>query len=174
MLPGIAVTYNGEEIGMEDGTVTWEEGQDPSACNGNQEDFNETSRDFERTPFHWDNTTNAGFNNGAEPWLPVSQKYLTNNLKAQSVGQIKSHYHVYKDLMELRNSDVLKEGDYSIKAVTSSTLGLVRSNSERASFVLVFNLSDREDDLDLSASFDGLSEELKVMIASIKSSRNKG
>nr|CAI5823514.1 unnamed protein product [Callosobruchus analis] len=59
-LPGIMVTYNGEEIGMTDGQVTCKRGQDPQAkkdCST----FNETSRDFERTPMQWDDSTNAGF-----------------------------------------------------------------------------------------------------------------
>lgn len=83
LLPGVSVTYNGEEIGQEDGEVTWDQGTDPSACNGLREDFEAVSRDFERTPFHWDNTTFAGFTSGSSTWLPVSVKYKQNNLADQ-------------------------------------------------------------------------------------------
>lgn len=51
-LPGVAVTYNGEEIGMLDHRdITWEETVDPQACNGPQEGYKERSRDPQRTPF---------------------------------------------------------------------------------------------------------------------------
>lgn len=62
LLPGIAVTYNGEEFGQEDGEVTYEQGKDPSARNISI--FESNSRDFERTPIQWDDTVNAGFNEG--------------------------------------------------------------------------------------------------------------
>lgn len=61
ILPGIAVTYNGEEIAMEDKLdISWKETQDPQACNAGEEHYKEHSRDPNRTPFQWDNTTNAG------------------------------------------------------------------------------------------------------------------
>lgn len=51
-LPGVAVTYNGEEIGMLDHRgITWEETVDPQACNGPEEGYQERSRDPQRTPF---------------------------------------------------------------------------------------------------------------------------
>lgn len=174
MLPGVAVTYNGEEIGMENGLVTWEEGKDPSACNGNPEDFNKTSRDFERTPFHWDNTTNAGFNEGAKTWLPVSDKYKTNNLAAQSASDAHSHYSVYKQLMKLRQENVLKTGDYQIVAVSESTLALLRKLSGEKSIVYVFNLSNNSESVDLTKTFNGLSSELTVKISSVHSDKTTG
>ncbi|KAK9870026.1 hypothetical protein WA026_006120 [Henosepilachna vigintioctopunctata] len=69
LLPGVAVTYNGEEFGQDDGDVPFEQGKDPAAKD--RATFNLLSRDFERTPMQWDDSTNAGFNEGAKPWLPV-------------------------------------------------------------------------------------------------------
>lgn len=61
ILPGVAVTYNGEEIAMEDKLdISWEETQDPQACNGDREHYRERTRDPNRTPFQWDDTKNAG------------------------------------------------------------------------------------------------------------------
>lgn len=61
ILPGIAVTYYGEEIGMEDKSdISWEDTQDPQACNTDPEHYQARSRDPARTPFQWDDTTNAG------------------------------------------------------------------------------------------------------------------
>ena len=60
LLPGIAVTYYGEEIGMEDTWLTWEETMDPQGCNAGRENYAAVSRDPARTPFQWDNTVSAG------------------------------------------------------------------------------------------------------------------
>lgn len=60
LLPGVAVTYYGEEIGMENTWLSWDETQDPQGCNAGVNGYEKASRDPERTPFQWDNTTSAG------------------------------------------------------------------------------------------------------------------
>ena len=40
MLPGVAVTYNGEEIGMTNTNVSWEDTVDPAGLNCGEEHFN--------------------------------------------------------------------------------------------------------------------------------------
>ena len=39
MLPGVAVTYNGEEIGMTNTDVSWEDTVDPAGLNCGEEHF---------------------------------------------------------------------------------------------------------------------------------------
>ena len=39
LLPGVAVTYNGEEIGMVNTEVSWEDTVDPAGLNCGQEHF---------------------------------------------------------------------------------------------------------------------------------------
>ena len=39
MLPGVAVTYNGEEIGMTNTAVSWEDTVDPAGLNCGEEHF---------------------------------------------------------------------------------------------------------------------------------------
>lgn len=60
LLPGVGVTYNGEEIGMEDTWISWEDTKDPQGCNAGKENYEKASRDPCRTPFQWDDTTSAG------------------------------------------------------------------------------------------------------------------
>ena len=60
LLPGIAVTYYGEEIGMEDTWLTWEETRDPQGRNAGSADYEKRSRDPARSPFQWDDTVAAG------------------------------------------------------------------------------------------------------------------
>lgn len=69
-LPGIAVTYNGEEIGMTDQFISWENTIDPLACNQDPDTYEALSRDPARTPFQWDDSRNAGFSNANSTWLP--------------------------------------------------------------------------------------------------------
>ena len=40
MLPGLAVTYNGEEIGMTNTNVSWEDTVDPAGLNCGEDHFN--------------------------------------------------------------------------------------------------------------------------------------
>jgi len=58
-LPGTAMSYNGEEIAMDDTFIPWSRVQDPISIN-NREHYAEVGRDPERTPMQWDDTTSAG------------------------------------------------------------------------------------------------------------------
>lgn len=61
ILPGVAVTYYGEEIGMVDKSdISYADTKDPQACNAGPGRYQSQSRDPDRTPFQWDNSTNAG------------------------------------------------------------------------------------------------------------------
>ena len=51
MLPGLGVTYQGEELGMRDTAISWEETRDPAGCACGPTSYQECSRDPERTPF---------------------------------------------------------------------------------------------------------------------------
>lgn len=43
----------GEEIGMTDQWLSWNDTVDPAACNSNPSIYEQFSRDPERTPFQW-------------------------------------------------------------------------------------------------------------------------
>jgi alpha-glucosidase len=60
LLPGVSLTYYGEEIGMEDTYITWEQCVDIKCINAGPDGYLAVTRDPERTPFQWDNTTSAG------------------------------------------------------------------------------------------------------------------
>ena len=70
-LPGVSVTYQGEEIGMTNNfDISYEQTVDPRGVNCGEEHYNDygCSRDPERTPFQWDDTENAGFSTGGSTW----------------------------------------------------------------------------------------------------------
>lgn len=111
-LPGVCVTYNGEEIGMQDyRSISWEDTRDPQACNAPQEGYQERSRDPQRTPFQWDDTAMAGFTTGDKTWLPIHPNYRTLNLK-QQIDARWSYYHFYVQLSQLRRNPILQHGTF--------------------------------------------------------------
>lgn len=52
-LPGISITYQGEELGMTDVIISWADTVDPQACNTDPTRYHAASRDPARTPFQW-------------------------------------------------------------------------------------------------------------------------
>jgi alpha-glucosidase len=111
-LPGASVSYMGEEIGMTDVYITWEDTVDPAACRTNETEYEKTTRDPARTPFQWDSTTSAGFSTNQKPWLPVSPLYQTVNVAAQLAAST-SHLKTYKQLMQLRKDTIMKSDEFS-------------------------------------------------------------
>ncbi|OWR49828.1 alpha amylase precursor [Danaus plexippus plexippus] len=173
MLPGVAITYQGEEIGMRDGYVSWEDTVDVNACNqGNPDNYLDYSRDPARTPYQWDNTTNAGFSSSSKTWLPVAQDYVEINLQAQREAE-RSHYKVYKTMSNLRKEPTLSHGNYYAKALSEHTFVLVRHLITYDTFALVFNVGNELDIIDLS-TVDFLTEPLTVHTSSIHSNRLPG
>lgn len=174
LLPGVLVTYNGEEIGQENGEVPYELCKDPSACDLGEDYFLQNSRDFARTPFHWDNTTNAGFNDGATPWLPVSDKYFENNLYYQTESE-RSHYRNYQELLQLRKDPTIVSGKLKYVAFSDNVLGITRTSSNGGNnYAFVFNINGVSETVDLTLGFPAISSELEVAIASVGSERHVG
>merc|ERR1711909_231104 len=105
LLPGVSVTYQGEEIGMTNTNVTWEDTVDPAGRNCGEEHFQDMgcSRDPERTPMQWNSSANAGFSN-RKPWLPVNENYKTVNVETQSAIE-DSHLNIYQQLTSLRRNE---------------------------------------------------------------------
>lgn len=135
----------GEEIGMVDNyDITWEQTQDPQACNSNDTVYIEFSRDPCRTPFQWDSSPNAGFNKGATPWLPIHENYARLNLASQ-LDDPKSTYNVYKNLIKLRRESIFRHGTTKLYAFEEeNVLALLRSH-DGTHMVTVINLNDEKE-----------------------------
>ncbi|XP_026328373.1 maltase A1-like isoform X2 [Hyposmocoma kahamanoa] len=173
ILPGVAVTYQGEEIGMRDGYVSWEDTVDVNACNqGNPDNYLDFSRDPARTPYHWDDTTSAGFSTSTNTWLPVAEDYVEINLRRQKEAN-RSHYKVYQSLVSLRKEPSLSHGTYHIQALTENTLILIRHLITHDTYALVFNVGTTTDTVDLSV-VPFLSEPITVYTSSVHSNKLAG
>ena len=140
LLPGIAVIYNGDEIGMEDRNFTYKETIDPPGCNAGPERYYIKSRDPERTPYQWDNTISAGFSTTNVTWLPVHSNYKYLNLAAQKQAAV-SHYKVFKALAALKDKSAVAHSYLNVLELSKNVLAVVRSIGSRAA-VLLINFSE--------------------------------
>ncbi|XP_046471317.1 alpha-glucosidase-like isoform X2 [Neodiprion pinetum] len=174
LLPGASVTYYGEEIGMEDQWISWEDTVDPQACNQDEDSYESYSRDPARTPMQWDATTSAGFSTNESTWLPVNSNYLTLNLAAQIDADV-SHYKVFQDLTTLRKETVIQEGTVNVQLLSDNVICFSReleSSSEDAVFVLT-NFANNTETVSLDV-FENAPDSLVVSIASVNSTLTAG
>lgn len=132
-LPGMAIVYYGEEIGMENASL-------PSDAT---HDLNYKSRDPERTPMQWSAGKHAGFSNAGTLWLPLAPGYKTNNVESQ-VDDPQSFYNLYRDLMHFRATmPALRFGSFTIHDVQNpDVLCFVRAEGSEQCVVLI-NFSDK-------------------------------
>ncbi|XP_065203783.1 maltase 2-like [Planococcus citri] len=164
LLPGTAITYQGEEIGMEDTKVR----QDQSS------DIESPSRDPERTPFQWSSSPHAGFSTiSGNTWLPVNPNYYTLNLEAQKKDP-KSHYNIYKKLVKLRSNTVFQHGDINTYVVSERVFAFKRSIPEEEMCIIILNLNNEGEHVNLNTCMPDLPGKLNVYIASKNSEYNIG
>ncbi|KAL4712835.1 hypothetical protein ACJJTC_011905 [Scirpophaga incertulas] len=169
LLPGIGVTYMGEELGMVDGYVSWEDTVDPAGCNTNDPiNYVKTSRDPARTPFQWSAEKNAGFSTADKTWLPVATGYDTLNAESQNNSRI-SHLKVYQALNELRKSKVFRHGRYESLALNNDVFAFRRWYKSHI-YVVIVNMRQTEHTVDLTY-FENVSGNLKVAIVNIQSDK---
>lgn len=152
-LPGASITYNGEEIGMKDVWISWEDTVDPQACNTNSEVYDAHSRDPARTPFQWDDSTSAGFSKNNKTWLPISPDYRIVNVKRQERAK-HSHLKVYRELQRMRKRPTFRYGGVeTYSMMNDQVLVLVRRiDSLQDTYIVVANLGRESQILDLSAT----------------------
>lgn len=149
LLPGVGVTYNGEEIGMEDTWISWEDTKDPQGCNAGKDGYEKASRDPERTPFQWDNTTSAGFSTNPSTWLPVNENYVTLNLAAQKERD-DSYYAMYKAVSALRKWPAVKRGTLNTRLLGDNVFAFSRKADGEKSVYVAVNFANKEETVDLS------------------------
>uniref|UniRef100_T1PFH0 alpha-glucosidase n=1 Tax=Musca domestica TaxID=7370 RepID=T1PFH0_MUSDO len=175
MLPGASVTYQGEELGMTDGVISWEDTVDPAACNSNPEIFENLTRDPCRTPFQWSSAKNAGFSEGNKTWLPLAGDYKTVNVEMELAAD-KSHLKIYKDLVQLRRaSKTLQQGAYKYKALNDGVFALKRYLAGEETLLFVANFGEGSYSVNALENFDTtLPSSMNVKISSLDSKKYAG
>jgi alpha-glucosidase len=135
-LRGTPTIYNGEEIGMVDGTIRPEDMRDPWERNAPG-----LGRDPCRTPMQWSDGPGAGFTRGT-PWLPIPATAATCNVRVQSADP-DSMLSFYRRLIALRQREpALSVGAYRLLEVTDDIMVFERRTDERHVIVAV-NFGDQ-------------------------------
>lgn len=151
---------------------SWNDTQDPAACNTNPDVYMKYSRDPERTPFQWDGTKDAGFSNAGKTWLPVNPNYVDLNLQAQKTAA-KSHFKFYQKLMSLRKLDTFQYGDLKVLALNTNVFAIVRELLDSDTYVILINLGPNDEHVSLKV-FATLRDKLKVVAAAPASDYEEG
>lgn len=126
LLPGQAVTYYGDEIGMTDhSNITWEESIDLKGFDKDEESYKDYSKDQFRTPMQWDDSTSAGFSSNDTTFLPVNPDFLEINVKNQTHDP-DSDLEAYKLLTVLRENPIFTRGDYELSAVNDDNIFILK------------------------------------------------
>ncbi|WP_105212908.1 alpha-glucosidase family protein [Pseudoalteromonas sp. T1lg22] len=145
-LRGSVCMYQGEELGLGEASVAFEDLQDPYGIT-----FwpNFKGRDGCRTPMPWQDTEQGGFSS-AKPWLPLSPAHLLNNVASQQQEQ-DSILKAYQEFMHWRRSQsVLLEGDIAFIDSDEPILAFRRQHQGKT-LLCYFNLAAQSAQIDLEA-----------------------
>jgi len=147
-LRGSVCLYQGEELGLPEADVPFEQLQDPYGIA-----FWPTfkGRDGCRTPMPWNAEPNANFSQ-ATPWLPVPETHRERSVAKQEVDP-GSVLHATRHFLRWRRSQpALVEGDIRFLDAPEPVLAFVRRGGGQ-SLLVVFNLSAVEVEWTLPADF---------------------
>jgi alpha-glucosidase len=138
-LKGTPTLYYGDELGFENGDIPPEKIQDPQGINLGPE----RTRDVARTPMQWNTETYAGFcTPDVEPWLPVSDDYISRNVEAQ-IAAPHSILNLYHHLLHLRrNTPALYGGDYRSMDVETEGCWVYLREADEERRLIALNFSD--------------------------------
>jgi alpha-glucosidase len=144
-LRGSLCIYQGEELGLEEAELAFEDLRDPYGIRFWPE-FK--GRDGCRTPMVWEkDAPNGGFSSG-KPWLPVPEIHRQMAVDTQA-GREKSLLEHYRRFLGFRRSHpVLAKGDIDFLAADNDILVFVRE-SDDDQLICAFNFGARPAALDL-------------------------
>ena len=140
-LRGSVCSYQGEELGLTEADIAFEDLQDPYGIT-----FWPTfkGRDGCRTPMPWDNThVNAGFSESTTPWLPVSNVHTDNAVSVQEQSE-NSVLQAYRTFLHWRkNQPCLQYGDIEFIESNDEQLIFTRTYQQKTILVIA-NFTQQE------------------------------
>ncbi|TBN36770.1 alpha-glucosidase [Paracoccus subflavus] len=136
-MKGSVCLYQGEELGLPEADIAYEDLQDPYG----KEFWPEfKGRDGCRTPMVWDMGVNGGFST-AKPWLPIPHTHLQRTVVSQE-SDAQSMLHHYRWAINLRRKhSALRGGTMSDMTVDGSILTFTRADTQQTLEIRA-NLSD--------------------------------
>ena len=144
-LRGSLCIYQGEELGLPEADVAFEDLQDPYGIEFWPE-FK--GRDGCRTPMVWEvSNQNGGFTSGA-PWLPISADHARRSVEAQEQDPTAPLHH-YRRMLAFRHAHpALVKGTHADMRADDDVLSFKRTHEGETIFC-AFNLSDTPATLDM-------------------------
>ncbi|MBL0372095.1 alpha-glucosidase [Rhizobium sp. KVB221] len=136
-LRGSICLYQGEELGLTEADLAFEDLVDPYGIRF-WPSFK--GRDGCRTPMVWQSDkANAGFST-AKPWLPVPVEHaaLAVDMQQDAVGSVLNHYR--KTLVFRKAHAAMVEGDFRFISTNQDLLAFTRSSGDET-LLFVFNLT---------------------------------
>ncbi len=153
-LRGAICIYQGDELGLPEADVPFEQLRDPYGLN-----FWPTykGRDGCRTPMPWrGKAPNAGFSS-AKPWLPIDARHFALAADRQT-GNPDSVYVCVRDFLRFRKRQpALLRGDFTFLPTRGDEVLACARSTDEQTLVLCFNLDNEERLIDRSelSPFDG-------------------
>ena len=148
-LRGTVFIYQGEELGLPQSDIAFEDLQDPF---GKAHWPRDKGRDGCRTPMPWQAAApHAGFSSAAKTWLPLDARHTALAVDQQAGPNSLLGY--FKQLIAWRKQQpALIHGDMQLWAPHDQTLAFVREHPGQR-VLCVFNFSDRTTELSLPAEW---------------------
>ena len=165
-LPGSACLYQGEELGLEEADVAFEDLQDPygiefwPAYKG---------RDGCRTPIVWEDSFNAngGFSVG-QPWLPIDPSHFAKSVAREEQKEESVLHHYRRAIALRRDYPVLRKGGHAPIRNDGSVVYVTREYEGQELFC-AFNLSAEPAEFDMpQGNWKNIGEELGSLAFSDK------
>ncbi len=137
-LKGSVCLYQGEELGLTEAYVPYEDLQDPY---GKRFWPKFKGRDGARTPFPWTRDNHNGGFSDSKPWLPVAVEHVERAVQAQQEDPA-STLQFYRRMLSFRKGHLpLLKGDIEVLSAAEDQITFLR-NFEGAQVFCAFNLSD--------------------------------
>ncbi len=136
-LRGSVCLYQGEELGLPEADVPYENLQDPYGIQFWPE-FK--GRDGARTPMIWQTDNAQGGFSSHTPWLPVTAPHLARSVAAQAGDPASMLAHYHAALAFRRTHPVLRQGGMDAIAAHGPVASFLRTGDEV--IFCAFNLSD--------------------------------
>ena len=137
-LRGTVCLYQGDELGLVEAEVPYEQLQDPFGI-AFWPDFK--GRDGCRTPMAWTDTTGAGFcADGVEPWLPVDPRHRGASVTIQESRADSVLSQVRGLLAWCKKQPALLDGELELLADSGPVLAFWRRSAEQV-LLVVCNLT---------------------------------
>ncbi|WDE12991.1 alpha-glucosidase family protein [Thalassomonas haliotis] len=150
-LRGSVCTYQGEELGLTEAEIAFEQLQDPYGIT-----FwpNFKGRDGCRTPMPWfEQQANGGFSAGEQTWLPVSKAHRASAVDRQQQAQ-DSILSAYRQFISWRKSNPeLLYGDIEFIDAPDDILAFIRRDQDRV-LLCCFNFADSTALMPISAGMN--------------------